>query len=140
MVGLGRWGLQVSLLALVTLGAWVYRHRYLDLWMLLGVVAIAARFWMHHRWYDDLLIVLPMVTLFRLVKQSHAGGRDAVMPGLLLGLTVMTMLAPGGLYLFPPPLNTTYVAGQTFVWIAVMVYLLHSTQPRDATDRASSGV
>ena len=57
---LGYLGLQVyllpaSLLLLCLLGFWVYRYRHRDIWLLIGVSALIARFWSYHRWYDDLL-------------------------------------------------------------------------------------
>jgi hypothetical protein len=42
---------------------------YVILWLLLGVTALVARFWTYHRWYDDLLILLPMIALFRIAQQ-----------------------------------------------------------------------
>ena len=62
-----------SLLALMILGFWVYRYRRADIWILMGVTALVARFWTYHMWYDDLLILLPMVALFRIANQRRAG-------------------------------------------------------------------
>jgi len=123
-LGLERWMLPASLLLLLTLGLWTYRHRRADLWLLMGVAAIIARFWTHHRWYDDLLILLPMVALFRIARRGPGADRSDVLAGVLLGLTLLTTLAPGGLYLFPWPWNRVYVAGQVVVWVAVLFFLL----------------
>jgi hypothetical protein len=45
VLGLGQWNVPVSLLVLLALGYWSYQHRHEDLWLLLGVTAIVARFW-----------------------------------------------------------------------------------------------
>ena len=89
----------------LVLGFWIYRHRDADLWVLLGVAAIVACFWTYHRSYDDVLL-LPMVALFLMAK----GGSS--LAGVLLGAAVLLSLAPGGLFLLPPPLNTVYVVGR----------------------------
>jgi hypothetical protein len=123
-LGLEEWILPVSLLVLAALGLWTYRHRYVDLWLLLGVTAFVARFWTYHRWYDDLLVLLPMVALFRIAKRGPSADGSDVVAGVLLALTLLTTLAPGGLYLFPLPWNRLYVTGQVFVWIVVLVFLL----------------
>lgn len=123
-LALERISLPVTLLILFIAGAWVYYHRHAELWLLLGCVAIIARFWTYHLWYDDLLLLLPMVALFRLAKDGtpHQGRRRAK---ILLAITLLTLLAPGGLYLLPSPWNALYVAIQTLVWIGVLVFLAY---------------
>jgi hypothetical protein len=122
-LGLKEWSLPAALLALAALGLWTYRHRHVDLWLLLGVSAIVARLWTYHRWYDDLLILLPMVALFRIAKAGPSDGGD-VLAGVLFAITLLAMLAPGGLYLFPSPWNTIYMTGQVIIWLAVLFFLL----------------
>ena len=123
-LGLEKWIFSASLVILLILGLWNYCYRHIDLWILLGVTAYVARFWTYHRWYDDALIVLPMVTLFRIAKQgpTYLGGN--VMAGVLLAVTLMVMLAPGGLFLFPPPWDMWFVTGQISIWLAGLIFLL----------------
>jgi hypothetical protein len=123
-LGLEEWIFPAGILVLAALGFWTYRHRHRDLWLLLGVTAFVARFWTYHGWYDDLLILLPMIALFRIAKQGSSADGSDVVAGVLLVITLLTTLAPGGLYLFPSPWNTLYVAGQAFVWIVVLIFLL----------------
>lgn len=123
-LGLEGWILPTSLLLLIVLGVWIYHHRRVDLWLLLGVTAYVTRFWTYHRWYDDLLILLPMIALFRLAKQRPTTAGADVVGGILLAITMLVMLAPGGLFLFPPPWNMRYVAGQVIVWIIGLIFLL----------------
>jgi hypothetical protein len=126
---LGYLGLQVcllpaSFLLLCLLGFWVYRYRHCDIWLLMGVAALIARFWSYHRWYDDLLILLPMITLFRIAKSDFSARGMDLLAGLLLGITLFFMLAPGGLYLLPPPWNMRYVGAQVVIWIVNLIFLM----------------
>ena len=123
-LGLERWVLPAGLLMLLVLGAWIFRYRRADIWLLMGVTAYVARFWSYHRWYDDLLILLPMIAMFRLAKHPPRGD---VVAGRLLAITAAAMLAPGGLFLFPPPLNSVYVVGQVIIWLAGMCFLIRRT-------------
>ena len=122
-LGLERWILPASLLVWLALGLWIHRHRDADLWILLGVAAFAARFWTYHRWYDDVVLLLPMVALFRIIKREPSDGGSGILAGVLLGAALLLMLAPGGLFVLPPPLSTIYVVGQTALWIVTLVFL-----------------
>ena len=124
-LGLEHFILLASLLILVALGIWTYCFRNVDLWLLMGVAAIVTRFWTYHRWYDDLLILLPMISLFRIAKKGSSVDVTKVLASVLLGITILAMLAPGGLYLFPRPWNMCYVTGQIVVWLSVLVFLLN---------------
>jgi hypothetical protein len=132
---LDNWNLPVSLLVLIALGIWIYRHRQRDLWLLLGVTALVARSWTYNGWYDDLLILLPMVALFRVAKQEPSAG-GGVGAGALLAATLLVMLAPGGLYLFPPPWKLLYVTGQSIVWIIGLIVLLDLTRREKSAQMA----
>jgi hypothetical protein len=123
-LGLEEWILPTSLLVLMILGLWIYLHRRVDLWLLMGVTAYVARFWTYHRWYDDLLILLPMIALFRLAKHHPSRPGADVVAGALLAVTILAMLAPGGLFLFPPPWNMRYVAAQIIIWILGLIFLV----------------
>ena len=71
-----------------------------------------------------------MIALFRLAKQRPTTAGADVVAGILLAITMLVMLAPGGLFLFPPPWNMRYVAGQVIVWIIGLIFLLrrHGTR------------
>jgi hypothetical protein len=116
-----------ALVVVALLGVWVYARRTADVWLLMGVSASVARFWARHRWYDDLLFLLPMIALFRLAK----GGDTRA--GTLFALMIPAMIAPGGQYLFPPPWNEVYLIAQAALWFAVTIFLVIRAQPeRDA--------
>jgi hypothetical protein len=128
LLGLGAYSAAASLLILVALGLWTYYYRHVDLWLLLGVTGLVTRFWTYHRWYDDLLILLPMVALFRIVKQGSSADRIKVLAGTLLGISMLASIAPGGLYLMPPPWNMLYVRGQIVVWVVMLIFLLNRSR------------
>ncbi len=136
-LGLERWNTPASLGLLAALGGWVYHHRHSDLWRLLGVTALVARLWTYHGLYDDVLILLPMVALFRIAKQSPATDGAAVIAGVLLAITTLAMLAPARLFHGPPPGCWLFSAGHTMVWGAIFIFLLDRTW-RDLRRRGSS--
>jgi hypothetical protein len=114
------WTFAASLFILILLGLWIYRHRSLDPWLLLGVSALVARLSIYHRWYDDLLILVPMLTLLRLIRTD--AGRTAPAGWLFAG-AVVTSLAPGGLFVLPPPWLGVYVIAQVGLWLTMLGYL-----------------
>lgn len=124
-LGLNEWILPISVLVLVALGTWIYYYRDVDLWLLLGVTGYVTRYWTYHRWYDDLLILLPMVAMFAIAKQRPTNDGTGVLAGILLAVTMLAMLAPGGLFLFPTPWDTLYVVGQNMVWISGLGFLIY---------------
>jgi hypothetical protein len=97
----------------------------------MGVTAVVARLWSYHRWYDDLLILLPMVTLLRIAWSGSLSRDTNVAAGLLLGLTLIFMIAPGGLYLLPSPWNKVYNDVQVIIWMADLVFLLYWRTPTE---------
>ena len=123
-LGLKAWIIPATLLVLVLQGLWTFRHRHGDIWILLSVATIIARIWAYHRWFDDLLILLPMVALFRIANRERSTNSREVVAGVLLAITLLSTVAPGGLYLFPPPWNSYYAIGQSVVWVIVLIFLL----------------
>jgi len=124
--GLQEYNSYASLCVLACLGLWTYYHRHCDIWHLLGVSAIVSRIWTYHGWYDDLLILLPIIALFRISKRDSAEGSDNVIAGILLGLTILVMLAPGGHYLLRGPWLNIYMGMQVILWGIILLFLIHS--------------
>ncbi len=122
---LQEWMLWVSLLVFAALGFWIYQHRKGDFWILLGVAALVARLWTYHRVYDDVLILLPMVALFRIAKREASTEGTSIAAGLLLAATVLSMLAPARLEHFAWPWSFLFKGGHTLVWIMDLGFLLH---------------
>lgn len=114
-----------SLLVFLGLGLWIYWQRDRDLWILLGITAIVARLWTYHRIYNNLLILLPMIALFRILKH-HPSMQQRSLAGILFALTWFGMLLPASLQLYPGPLNWLATIGHPVVWLAVLFFLLNS--------------
>ena len=117
------WAAPLSLAILALFAAWTRRHRRADLWLIAGAAAIVARFWSYHRWYDDLLIVVPLVALYRLARRSAPGDAGGKVAGALFIATLVFLLAPGGLYALPAPWNDVYRGVQIALWLAALVVL-----------------
>jgi hypothetical protein len=112
-----------SLAALALLGVWCWRHRRDSVWISMGVAALAARFCAYHGWYDDVLLLLPLVVLFRTAKGGDSEStNERVVAGSLFAAMIASLLAPGGIYTLPHPWNNAYVIGQSSVWLAVLVF------------------
>jgi len=121
---LERWNFPASLLLLAALGVWVFRHRRHDPWLQLGVTGLVTRFLSYHGWYDDLLLLLPMIALYRIARVAPETGGEGPVSGLLLALTLPMMLAPGGQYLLPNPWLHYWLAVQEMLWLLTLGFLL----------------
>ena len=126
-LGRDSWAMPLAVLLLTGLGVWTWRQREVDVWILIGVAALVARFWMYHRVYDDVLILLPMVALFRIAVgrapdvTQHATRAYA---GTLLGIAIVAMLAPARLETAAPPLNWLFIGGHIAVWLVMLAFLV----------------
>ena len=122
-LGLKEWNLPVSLVVLIAAGYWTYRHRHVDLWIQMGVIAIVARFWVYHRLYDDTLFLLPMVALFRIIKGGQSAAASNMMAGTLFAISVIVSLAPTRKIL-KSPWALYFQGGHAVFWITVLIFLL----------------
>ena len=110
--------------------AWVVRRRTAPIWTQLGVVGIATVLCTYHAWYDHAVLLLPLVALQRIATGLDPGGLAPSRARALAVLLGLSLLAPGGLYLLPHPLNNAYVVAQTVVWLAVAASLVvHARRP-----------
>jgi hypothetical protein len=101
VLGLKQWNVPASVVLLLSLGCWTYRYRHADLWLLLGVTAIVARLWVYHRSYDDVLVLLPMITLFRIAKYDSSKNGYDLLAGMILTFSVMAMFVPALMFVVP---------------------------------------
>ena len=123
LLGLNEWTTFVSLGMFMLLGLWVWRNRHADIWLVLGVSAIVARLWTYHRMYDDLLILFPMIALWRWIKQNPSHSIRQVLAGCLIGAAWLAMQMPASTVTFPFPWNLPYEIGLPIIWIAMLVLL-----------------
>jgi hypothetical protein len=138
---LGRIGLDELFLPLVGLvfvgtGVWVWRHRHVDVWILIGVTALVARFWTYHREFDDLSAILAAIALLRVARFGARGPADATAAALGAGLLAL-LVAPYGEIReagFRWAFNLT-LAG---AWLAAFAHLLRAARrERSALAHAS---
>jgi len=121
--GLSAFFLPLALGLLLATGFWVWRHRTVDVWLLLGVTALVARLWTYHRRFDDLLILLPMLALFRLAAAGERNDRNVMMPALLGAALAALLLAPHRL-LADSGFGDAFQLAQGTAWLAALGYLL----------------
>lgn len=134
-LGLSRWYLPASFSVLVALGAWLYRYRNADPWILLGVTAAVTRLWTHHLAYDDVLMVMPMLALFRIARRGPGADGADVLAALLLAPTVIVMLTPETIRHLRGPWPFLFALEHTAVWIPMVIFLLDRAR-RDTAARA----
>jgi hypothetical protein len=91
--------------------------------------------WTYHRVYDDMLILLPEVALFRIAKQSLSA-RQSLIAGTLLGLTAIAMLCPGWLLEEPGQWAWIWNSTHVMLWLLLLAYLM--SYPRFHRDRSIS--
>jgi hypothetical protein len=126
-VGQLRWYSAAAILCLVALSVWIYRYRFADVWLTIGVAALVSRFYTYHGWYDDVLILLPMLALFRIAKMDKWPQRERSNAKALLVVSLPIMIVPG-LYLLPWPWNRLFVLVQTCVWFMFLIFLARLAQ------------
>lgn len=113
------WNMWASLAFLTLLGVWIYRHRNVDLWLLLGTTAIIARIWIYHRWYDDLLFLLPLICLFRIFRSQEYSCREQQFARFLFLWLWLFLLPPGILYTIA---SNLLLGLQITGWLATLLF------------------
>lgn len=123
------WVLPASGLVFALHGLWASRHREADLWVLLGVAAIVARVWAYHRVYDDLLLIVPLVALYRLGR----GASDDRAAWALFLVAAASLAAP------VTPILAHASWALVTVWLLQLTFLMHRARraPRAAGGRAT---
>jgi len=137
-LGLYQWLAPASGITLLALGLWIYLHRNKDVWLLLAVTALVARFWTYHNMYDDALILLPMICLFRIAGSPETENNYDLIAGGLLALTLIFMVLPARMINFPSPWQYVFTLGHTLVWLLVLLFLGHYTRKVKALPSGSA--
>ena len=137
--GLEQWLTLSSVVIFAAFGVWATYYRAGDRWVLVAVAALVARIWSYHRLYDDVLILLPEIALFRIAKQSLLP-RQRTIAGTLLAVTALAMLCPARLLDQPSEWSWVFNAIHTILWLALLMYLIiyaHVDRPQviRVTDR-----
>ena len=113
--GLGRLTSFASVVIFVALGVWTYQHRRVDLWVRIGVIALVARFWAYHRLYDDVLVALAFVALFRIATPAATA---------LMATSMIFMLLPARLGTAPTPWHQLFELTHTVSWLGMLTFLV----------------
>ena len=100
----------------------MYKNREINLWLLLAVTALVARLWTYHLQYVDLLLLLPMIALFRIASSGDASA------GILLAILWFSSLLPARLLTYPPPWNYLFETGNSVLWIVTLAFFLRKVR------------
>ncbi len=122
-LNLAGWANPGALAAFLIAGIWIWIHRDADFWILVGMAALVARLWTYHRNYDDTVVVLAIIALFRAARGGSTGTKPDRLAGILCVMAVVAMLAPARLEFGVPPLDSLYVWGHALAWITMLIYL-----------------
>ena len=131
LVGLGleKWMALSSGVIFAALGAWMYRYRAASRWVLIAVAALVARMWTYHRSYDDVLILLPELALFRIANQNSSPGQRTIAERLLV-LIALAMLCPARFldrleWAWAWEWIWIFTGSHTIIWLVVLAYLVN---------------
>jgi hypothetical protein len=123
-LGLSRLNLIASFVMLIMFGFWTLLNRKADFWLLMAVTALFSRFWMYHRAYDDILLIVPMITLFRLIKLEHISFHIRQISLVLLIITTIAMLVPARMQIIYP-FSYLFIWGHIIIWLALLFFFLY---------------
>ena len=132
--------LELSLVLLGLFGLLVFYFRDQEVWLLLGITALVSRFWIYHSAYDDLLVLLPMITLYRLIQQEDTSVYQRVLAGTLFVTGVFTTLTPLGSWRLPQLWISIYQIFQAITWMTMLVYLVYIVWQRKQQHRGASSI
>lgn len=121
--GMRDWMSPASLVVLVAMMAWLWRHRSADPWLFMGVAGIVARLWAHSTLYDDAFLLLPALALLRIAYLESGDFQRAA--GYLLAVSWAALLTPTWVFydLAPAVVWAVHVS-QTLLWLAVLGFLM----------------
>lgn len=135
----------VSLVILIAASVWAWRYRLAPSWLLIGAAALVSRLWIHHRAFDDVLLIVPAIALFQAAKTMPAAKMTSDRRGVA---TVATALLLAAVYVLGHA-PYAYLSGEhsgrwlfievarTIVWLAVLGVLMwhvHQSPQAEATD------
>ena len=130
--------LPASLVLLAGLAIWVHRRPGVDVWTVLGVTALVARLWTHHRLHDDVLLLLPIVALARIARDGSGSRASRIATAALL-VNAALLLAPARVLALPLPTALLLEGPQVVVWVGTLVFLAtRSEATRGENDEAGA--
>lgn len=131
-LGVDEWMTPASMVLLAFVGAWMWRYRAADPWLLLGIAGLVARFWAHSTLYDDALLLLPALALFRM--SFLAEGARHVAAGWFFTAAWIAILTPTWAYYgMGATVLTLLHVSQAALWLAVLTFLAWVATDRRTT-------
>ena len=103
----------------------MYFNKKADIRLIIGVAGCVSKFCTYHGWYDDAVLTLPMIVLFRMSKTDVLAPKYRSYARILLAFSLAVMIAPGGTFLFSRPWNTVFVAIQSFIFLTILGFFLN---------------
>jgi hypothetical protein len=122
-LGLDSWMTPASLVLITLAGVWMWHVRHSDPWLLLGIAALIARFWAHSALYDDVILLLPALALFRTAFQ-HANVHGAVAGWLFAGVWAALLTPTWAFYGLGVTVLHAVHAAHAALWLAVFAFLV----------------
>ncbi|MDJ0846242.1 MAG: hypothetical protein QNJ08_18650 [Crocosphaera sp.] len=127
-LGLSQWNLLATLISLGLFTYWVYRYRFVDTWILLGVAALVTRLCTYHLVYDDLLVIFPLFAIFRFLKSYNSPPWLTKLSIAVLSMSILVALLPARFLGKPFPWFNLFHIAQTSSWIVLLVFLVYLAQ------------
>lgn len=120
---LSDWMLSASLLLFGIAGIWIAIYRRVRPWILMSVAAIVARLWVDHQVFDDLLLWIPLIALFRIAAREPTQ-KVRVTASTLFALNWFALMAPARFLTATHPLSWVAVPIQTVIWLSTLLFLM----------------
>ena len=100
------------------------RNQNEDFWLLLGITAIFARVWVYHKVYDDVLLIVPIISLVRITGNIDRDKRVRMVSLTLLIITVATMLMPATIFQHIDYYNFIFNSTHIITWLLLLAFLV----------------
>jgi hypothetical protein len=128
-LGLSDWISVASAVVFVGLGIGIYLIRRVDVWVLMGITALVTRMGGYHRVYDDGLILLAELALWRVAQAGGITPGTRVTSELLLVVNAVVMLCPARFldyseYAWSPGWMWICTTMQAAVWLSSLGFLI----------------
>ncbi len=129
--------LVLALVLLLLTWLWVFLHRRAERWRLFALVAVVTHGLIGRYWFDDLLLLVPLLVLLRDLRALRWTRPSSLALALLTGALCALSIAPGGEYLVPPRWGFVFLLSQRLVWLLTLGYLFLRTRGPSARKSAA---
>ena len=134
MAGQGEWALTASLLILAGAGVFTFAAHRADPWVVFGILGVVARIWSYHRWYDDMLLLAPLMGLYRVAQSEPPESRRGHAAVVLMLAMSLICVAPATWLL--PDESVPLAAIKTVTSLVTLAFLAAGVEYRSPWARA----